>query len=145
MTIAHAAQNYLESAMEPRTADEIAQALERGGVEHNSLDFVGTVRTTLAKHPAFTRINNLWALTTWKVNLEAFPAKKLTLEQKIVKAMGSEPGSVWLPRRMALAIHGNLNSVQSIMSEMAQNGRLHKEPRGYSLFKPKPVAVPRPA
>jgi hypothetical protein len=145
MMIADAAERYLGMVMQPKTLDEIAVALERGGLEHASIDFLTVLRTTLAKHERFTRINNVWALTAWHPDIAGKETKKLTLEQKIVKAMGSEPGSVWLPRRMALAIHANLNSVQSVMSEMAQNGRLHKEPRGYSLPKPKPVAVHKTA
>jgi hypothetical protein len=146
MMIAEAAEKYFRTVGHVKTIEEIAESLEGGGLEHDSIDFVGTLRTTLAKHAHFTRINNLWGLTEWFPQISGErPIKKLTLEQKILKAMGSEPGSVWLPRRMALVIHANLNSVQSMMSAMAQQDKLHKERLGYSLSKPKPVAVPKAA
>lgn len=69
MGTADAAKKYLSMVRGPRDTKEIAEALNLGGLVHQSKDFNSTLYVSLnrrEKSPGdFTRVNGKWALTEW--------------------------------------------------------------------------------
>jgi len=103
-SIPEGAKLYLEIVKKKQTTREIADALQKGGMESTSKDFPGIVLAVLgrarkAPKSAIVKVGNQWGLATWYpkgVGVVAPNAPKKRgkkKQQKIAKATGQKPGS----------------------------------------------------
>lgn len=65
MTYVDAVKKYLGMMGRPQSTKEIADALERGGINHSSKNFAATIRSILCSKKEFIRVNGDWALSVW--------------------------------------------------------------------------------
>jgi len=66
MTIADSIKKYLAMAKRPKRVSEISKALEDGGLQHTSKNWIGTVQTTLSRlSTVVVRVPNGWGLVEW--------------------------------------------------------------------------------
>jgi hypothetical protein len=69
MKVPEAAKAYLAIVKKPKSTNEIAEALERGGLVHSSANFFNTVYTALdrddSKGGEIIKVNKLWGLAKW--------------------------------------------------------------------------------
>lgn len=74
MSVGDAARKYLEIVKAPKSAKEIMQALEDGGLTHTSKHFYGTVFTALVRREKnegdITKVKSEWGLTEWYPGLK---------------------------------------------------------------------------
>lgn len=72
MKVPEAAKAYLAIAKKPKSTNEIAEALERGGLVHGSANFFNTVYTALDRDDGrggeIIKVNKLWGLAKWYPN-----------------------------------------------------------------------------
>lgn len=70
MSIPEAAKKYLQRVREPKSPQEISEALRRGGLHSRSSDFMGVMRTTLARKGKEFGIESFgpgkWGLSDWR-------------------------------------------------------------------------------
>lgn len=70
MSVLSASRKFLQQVEEPRSANDIAGALQAGGVHSRSSDFEAIVRTTLHKRGAEVGIEKfdrgMWGLIDWR-------------------------------------------------------------------------------
>jgi hypothetical protein len=103
MSIAEAIEKYLDAVKRPKTAAEIARALEEGGFPHTSKDFSATVRSAIfreLKRPdaqIVRRPDGDYGLAYWYPGLR------------------SKPGRVW--QEVADAVHNIADAVESATQE----------------------------
>jgi hypothetical protein len=87
MKVPEAAKAYLGIVKKAKSTNEIAAALEKGGLIHGSSNFFNTVYTALdrddSRGGAIIKVNKLWGLAAW------YPDKA----RKRVKGHGAEPDS----------------------------------------------------
>ena len=73
LTIKAAAIKYLKIVGKPQKSRKIAEALENGGYQHESKNFVSTVTTVLFRksksNGPFVKLNDGWGLPEWKSNV----------------------------------------------------------------------------
>jgi|ERR1022692_710897 hypothetical protein len=70
MSIPDAIRKFLKIAKKKKTAKEISDGLEAGGLEHTSKSFYNTVYTILNREwsksdPEIVKLGDLWALAEW--------------------------------------------------------------------------------
>ena len=69
MKFPEAAKRYLAIAKKPQTASQIAEALQRGGITHQSSNFVNTIYTTLRREDErggeIIKVGKNWGLASW--------------------------------------------------------------------------------
>lgn len=69
MKFPEAAKVYLAIAKKPQSVKEIADALERGGITHQSSNFVNTMYTTLKREDDrggdIIKVGKSWGLAAW--------------------------------------------------------------------------------
>jgi hypothetical protein len=70
MNIPDAAKKYLQRVREPKSPQEIAEALRQGGLHSRSVDFMGVIRTTLVRNGRTVGIESYgggkWGLSDWR-------------------------------------------------------------------------------
>jgi hypothetical protein len=66
MGVGEAAKKYLEAIRRPQSVKEIADALEKGGVNTTAKNFYSNVYTALTRSPKnFVKVKKNWALRGW--------------------------------------------------------------------------------
>lgn len=69
MTIPEAATTVIKASGQPMTNREIADALEKGGLKHESEDFPNTINSVLRRaaeqHGTLVRVDQKWHLAEW--------------------------------------------------------------------------------
>jgi hypothetical protein len=69
LTFPQAAKKYLAIAKRPQSAKEIAEALNRGGITHQSTNFTNTIYTTLKREDDrggdIIKVGKHWGLASW--------------------------------------------------------------------------------
>jgi hypothetical protein len=107
-SIPEAARLYLEIIKKKQTSREIAEALQKGGVESTSKNFIGMIGPVLERarrnaNPVIVKVGNQWGLSSWYpkgiLNATAPPAAKRKAVKKRkkaaeAKAAATEPASV---------------------------------------------------
>ncbi len=63
--IPSAARKYLEMMKRPQTTRKIADALEKGGILHQSKNFTATVHTSMSRDSKVVRVGDGWGLAAW--------------------------------------------------------------------------------
>lgn len=68
MRLGDAIHKYLDLVKRPQSAAQIGAALERGGFQHRSQNFINTVWTTLARDAErgeVVKVGKTWGLNAW--------------------------------------------------------------------------------
>lgn len=98
-SIPDAAKLYLEIIKKKQTSREIAEALQKGGIESTSKNFIGMVGAVLDRarknvNPAIVKVGNQWGLSSWYpkgiLNATAAPAAKRKAGKKRKKTGETE-------------------------------------------------------
>ncbi len=74
LSVAEAARKFLEMTKKKQRTKDIAEALQRGGIESLSGNFYGGVFTTMQRRKDFIKLGKFWALAEWYPN-RAVPEK----------------------------------------------------------------------